>query len=99
MIKLTILLAICALMSACGSDIREVVQFPPQVIVQQTPNIPMPPPTNNFVVVQRGFYAGCRGYITNIYYSYPYGRVYNISPLTCGYRVFYNVQIAEGFLQ
>lgn len=99
--KLVLVLGLCALLTACGSEVSEIrtVISPPQVIVQQTPHIPLPQPTNNFVVVQRGFYCGCRGYVTGMYYSYPYGIVYNINPLTCGWRVFYNVQIAEGFLR
>jgi len=99
--KLVLVLGLCAILTACGSEAPDVrvISMPPQVLVQQTPNIPLPQPTNNFVIVQRGFYANCRGYITGVFYSYPYGRVYNINPLTCGCRVYYNVQIAEGFLR
>jgi hypothetical protein len=83
-------------LSGCGDDCENrVIQFPPQVVVQQ-PNVPTyPQQTNNFVVVQRGYYAGCRGYVTNVYYGYVYGRLFNVSPLVCNGRVFYNVQLPE----
>lgn len=104
--KKRLLVIVFSLLSftACGDYDRGIIQLTPRVLVQHPPviNQPIPNypiPNNNYVVVQRGFYSGCRGYVQNIFISYPYGRIYVINPLVCGARVFYNVQIAETFIQ
>lgn len=96
--KLVIALGLCSLL-ACGDIYTPPVASP--VVINPAPipaptttqPMPVPPPVGNFLVVHRGYYAGCRGPVVYIYNQWGMGNFYTINPLYCPFTntVFYNV--------
>lgn len=91
--KLVLLLGLLSL-SACGGALIA-PPIPTPVIINGTNVPPAPIPMNTFVVVQRGFYAGCNGHIVNVITRPFYGNYYTISPLYCAFTntIFYDVTL------
>lgn len=100
--KLVIIFGLCCLMS-CGSYVPPVINTPPAVITTTNPVPPPPmppiPPTGNMAIVQRGFYAGCRGNVVYVFYRFGFGNYYTINPLYCPLTdiTFYNVTLHWSF--
>jgi hypothetical protein len=102
--KLSIILGACCLLTACGD-----IYTPPPINLNPLPPVvvnpvppaplplpmPVPPPIGNFVVVQRGFYAGCRGNIVNVYNVFGTGNFYTLNPLYCAFTntTFFNITL------
>lgn len=53
---------------------------------------------NTYVVVKRGYFTGCRGYITNYYFRFNYGYYYNVGTLYCPNLMFNDIWLHQSVL-
>ena len=102
--KLVLLLGLMSLLTACGeiyvpppvnlNPIPPVVTAPIPVPAPLPLPMPLPFPMND-LIVQRGFYAGCRGRVVNVFTVFGQGNFYTLNPLYCAFTntTFFNITL------